>query len=165
MNTPRVSKPATTVPLPAIIVLPPVYRKTIQNPWWIASRSTWIAPIFANLPRRRWRAAACSPMTFAPCVHKYATPAVMNVPNTRLIIVSNVRRPAVAVPRNVATWRIDSITGVESKASFPFFDLLGSDEQFNCRHSGESRNPVKSITWTPVFAGVTNESAFPLGFV
>jgi hypothetical protein len=29
------------------------------------------------------------------------------------------------------------------------------------RHSGESRNPVESSTWTPAFAGVTNKSVLP----
>jgi glycolate oxidase FAD binding subunit len=32
----------------------------------------------------------------------------------------------------------------------------GNADVFGYRHSGESRNPVPSTTWTPAFAGVTN---------
>lgn len=34
---------------------------------------------------------------------------------------------------------------------------------FAIRHFGERRNPIESRNWTPVCAGVTNKSAFPLG--
>jgi len=37
----------------------------------------------------------------------------------------------------------------------------GRADLFQFRHSGESRNPVKSTTWTPAFAGVTDVSALP----
>ncbi|MDO9226179.1 MAG: site-specific DNA-methyltransferase [Pseudomonadota bacterium] len=37
----------------------------------------------------------------------------------------------------------------------------GRADLFQFRHSGESRNPVKSTTWTPAFAGVTDISALP----
>jgi hypothetical protein len=34
--------------------------------------------------------------------------------------------------------------------------FLGNADQVQIRHSGESRNPGKSTSWTPAYAGVTD---------
>ena len=52
----------------------------------------------------------------------------------------------------IVNWAKQRLTGLAHK---------GDPEQVHIRHSGGSRNPVKSSIWTPAFAGVTTCSGSP----